>query len=46
VLRSSHIPQIDPQTFSLKEWTDGQYYEVCANPAIYAMLEANAKAGK
>jgi class 3 adenylate cyclase len=46
VLRSSRIPQIDPQTFSLKQWTDLSYYEVCTNPAVYTMLEAKATAGK
>jgi len=45
ILRSSHIPQIDPQTFSLKQWTDRSYYEVCANPTVYTMLESNAAAG-
>ncbi|HUJ95754.1 MAG TPA: hypothetical protein VLW84_10855 [Terriglobales bacterium] len=46
VLRSSRIGQIDPQTFSLKQWTGGWYHEVCANPEIYALLEAKATAGK
>jgi len=46
VLRSSRIPQIDPQTFSLKQWTDLSYYEVCTNSEVYTLLEANAAAGK
>ena len=39
LVRSSRIPQIDPQTFSLQHWTERWYHEVCSNPAIYAMLE-------
>jgi hypothetical protein len=39
LVRSSRIPQIDPQTFSLQHWTEHWYHEVCSNPAIYAMLE-------
>ncbi len=46
LVRSSRIPQIDPQKFSLQHWTDRWYYEVCSNPAIYAMLEGKAGAGK
>ena len=39
LVRSSGIPEIDPHKFSLQHWTERQYYEVCTNPAIYAMLE-------
>ena len=46
LVRSSPIPKIDPQTFSLQQWTDRWYYEVCSNPAIYAMLEGKTVAGK
>jgi len=46
LVRSSQIPQIDPQKFSLQHWTGQDYYEVCSNPAIYAMLEGKAGAGK
>jgi hypothetical protein len=42
LVRSSRIPQIDPQKFSLQHWTDQCYYEVCSNPAIYAMLEGKS----
>jgi hypothetical protein len=45
VVRSSRIPQIDPQKFSLQHWTERPYYEVCSNPAIYAMLEAKTAKG-
>ena len=42
LVRSSRIPQIDPQKFSLVHWTEQYYYEVCSNPAIYAMLEGKS----
>ncbi|HMJ22649.1 MAG TPA: hypothetical protein VK513_12105 [Terriglobales bacterium] len=42
LVRSSRIPQIDPQKFSLQHWTDQWYHEVCSNPAIYAMLEGKS----
>jgi hypothetical protein len=46
LVRSSRIPEIDPHKFSLEHWTDRRYYEVCSNPAIYAMLEGKtAKSG-
>ena len=44
LVRSSRIPQIDPQKFSLQHWTEQCYYEVCSNPAIYAMLEGKGAA--
>jgi hypothetical protein len=46
VVRASRIPQIDPSDFSLQQWTDKWYYEICSNPAIYAALEGKATAGK
>jgi hypothetical protein len=46
VVRASHMPQIDPHGFTLQQWTDRGYYEVCANPAIYAALEKKSAAGK
>jgi len=42
LVRSSRIPQIDAQNFSLQHWTEQSYYEVCSNPAIYAMLEGKS----
>jgi hypothetical protein len=45
LVRSSVIPQIDPRKFSLQHWTERRYYEVCSNPAIYAMLEGKAAKG-
>ena len=46
LVRTSPIPQIDPQKFSLQRWTERCYYEVCSNPSIYAMLEGKTSAGK
>ena len=42
LVRTSRIPQIDAQKFSLQRWTEQSYYEVCSNPAIYAMLEGKS----
>ena len=46
LVRSSQIPQIDPQKFSLQHWTERWYHEVCSNADIYAMLEGKTVAGK
>ena len=46
VVRGSRIAEIDLTDFSLQRWTDRWYYEVCANPAIYAAIEGKAAAGK
>ena len=46
VIRGSRIAQIDLSNFSLQRWTDRWYYEICANPAIYAAIEGKAAAGK
>ena len=45
LVRTSCIAQIDPQKFSLQHWTERPYYEVCTNPAIYAMLEGKTAKG-
>jgi hypothetical protein len=47
VLRESRIAQIDPKRFSLTQWTQRHYYEVCTAPSIYTTLEGEkiAKAG-
>jgi hypothetical protein len=42
VVRASRMPRIDLRTFSLQEWTDRPYYEVCTNPAVYAPVEGKA----
>ncbi len=46
LVRSSRTPQIDLHKFSLQHWTERRYYEVCSNPAIYAMLEGKAAKGR
>jgi len=38
-IRESRVPQIDPRTSAFRRWTERSYYEVCSNPALYAMLE-------
>ncbi|MBZ5568318.1 MAG: hypothetical protein LAN64_10775 [Acidobacteriia bacterium] len=42
VVREGRIPRIDASDFSVKSWTDRQYYEVCTNEAIYEYIEAHA----
>ncbi len=46
VVRASRMPQVDAKGFLLQQWTERSYYEVCANPAIYAALEKKMAAGK
>jgi len=46
VVRASRLPQVDARNFTLQQWTDHWYYEVCSDPAIYAQLEARTTAGK
>jgi len=46
VVRRSRMPQIEARTLTRQHWTDHWYYEVCANPAIYAKLEGKASAGQ
>ena len=46
-LRKNRIAQVDVRDLSILRWTDRYYYEVCANPAVYAALpgEKSASAG-
>ncbi len=37
-IRKSRIAQVDVRDLSILRWTDRYYYEVCANPAVYAAL--------
>jgi class 3 adenylate cyclase len=46
VVRESRVPRIDPGDFSVQSWTEMSYYEVCADPAIYAALEKKKGAGR
>jgi hypothetical protein len=43
-IRESRVPQIDPRTSAFRRWTPRSYYEVCSNPAVYAMLEEKTPA--
>ncbi len=46
VVRASRMPRVDAKSFLLQQWTERTYYEVCANPAVYAALEKKSAAGK
>ena len=37
-IRKSRIAQVDVRDFSVLHWTDLFYFEVCADPAVYAAL--------
>jgi hypothetical protein len=37
-IRKSRIAQVDVRDFSVLHWTDLFYFEVCADPAVYACL--------
>jgi hypothetical protein len=39
VVRTSRVPRVSVEDFSVQGWTDRTYYEVCTDPAIYAALE-------
>ena len=38
VIRKSRIAEVEVRDLSILQWTDCFYYEVCANPAVYAAL--------
>jgi class 3 adenylate cyclase len=38
VVRKSRVAQVDMRDLSILEWSEPYYYEVCANPAVYASL--------
>ncbi|MGO9126311.1 MAG: hypothetical protein ACLP6G_15675 [Terriglobales bacterium] len=46
VVRGSRVPQVETRNLSLQHWTDQWYYEVCANPAIYAQLDGKTATAK
>lgn len=46
VVRGGRVPHVDARSFTVQQWTDQWYYEVCSNPAIYSALEGKAAAGK
>lgn len=43
-VRRSRIAQVDVRDLSILQWTDRYYYEVCANPSVYAALPAEKAA--
>jgi len=43
-IRKSRIAQVDLRDFSLLHWTDRFYFEVCADPAVYAALPGEKSA--
>jgi class 3 adenylate cyclase len=44
VIRKNRIAQVDVRDLSILRWTDRCYYEVCANPAVYAALQGEKSA--
>jgi hypothetical protein len=38
VIRKSRVAQVEARDLSIQQWTNRYYYEVCANPAVYAAL--------
>jgi len=44
VVREGRIARIDARDFSLKQWTDRRYYEVCTNESIYEYVESGLSA--
>ena len=45
-IRKSRTAQVDVRDFSLLHWTDQYYYEVCADPAVYAALPGEKSAAE
>jgi hypothetical protein len=43
-IRKNRIAQVDVRNLSISRWTDRCYYEVCANPAVYAALSEEKSA--
>jgi class 3 adenylate cyclase len=44
VIRKSRVPQVDVKDLSILHWNETCYYEVCANPAVYAALPGEKSA--
>jgi class 3 adenylate cyclase len=44
VIRKNRIAQVDVRDLSILHWTERWYYEVCANPAVYAALPGEKSA--
>ena len=45
-IRKNRIAQVDVRDLSILHWTDRWYYEVCANPAVYAALPGEKAASR
>ncbi len=43
-IRKNRIAQVDVRDLSILHWTERCYYEVCANPAVYAALQGEKSA--
>jgi hypothetical protein len=43
-IRKNRIAQVDVRDLAILHWTDRYYYEVCANPAVYAALPGEKSA--
>jgi hypothetical protein len=43
-IRKNRIAELDVRDLSILRWTDRYYYEVCANPAVYAALQGEKSA--
>jgi len=43
-IRKNRIAQVDVRDLSILRWSGGYYYEVCANPAVYAALPGEKSA--
>jgi class 3 adenylate cyclase len=46
VVRTSRVPRVNVEDFSVQGWTERTYYEVCTDPAIYAALEKKKGAAR
>lgn len=44
VLREARIPQVEPRTLSLKDWTRRRYYEICTDEEVRAY--ATSRSGR
>jgi hypothetical protein len=40
VIREDRVARVDARDFSLKEYTEEHYYEVCTHPRIYEAIES------
>jgi hypothetical protein len=43
-IRKNRIAELDVRDLSILRWTDRYYYEVCANPTVYAALQGEKSA--